>query len=101
MKRQRVSKYNTLFLGQPGGDPGLKAKSMRDRTARGFNLSPPMMYHWANHVSSAPKSFHEPVPRHQNPINMPDMRSHSRFTTGSSLYNQALNAQIAQLTRMV
>ncbi len=95
MQRQRVPKYYALLLGQPGGDPGLKAKSMRDRTARGFNLSPPMMYHWANHVSSAPKSFHEPVPRHQNPINMPDMRSHSRFTTGSSLYNQALNAQIA------
>ena len=101
MQRQRVSRFNTLFLGQPSSDRGLQDKSMRDRTARGYNLSPPIIYHFANARATAPKSFHVPVPRHVNPLEVPDMRQHTRYATGSSLYRQAIQAQIGHLSRLL
>jgi hypothetical protein len=101
MQRQRVSRFNTLFLGQPTSDRGLQNKSVRDRTARAYNLAPPRIYAPGNARVTAPRHFHVPVPRHANPLEMPDVRRHSRYAQGSSLYRQAIQAQIGHLSRLV
>jgi hypothetical protein len=101
MQRQRVSRFNTLFLGQPSSDPGLNKKSLNDRTARAYNLAPPRIYAPGNARVTVPKNFHVPVPRHTSPLEMPDMRNHSRYAQGSSLYRQAVQAQIGQLSRLI
>ena len=102
MQRQRLNKNTQLFLGRPSADPQLQVKSRRDRTARAFMLTPPSVYDIANFQRTAPKSYHMPVERHRYPMHThPEMRGHTRFVRGSSLYNQAVERQIRDLSRLV
>jgi hypothetical protein len=102
MQRQRINQYNSLFLGAIGSNASiaLRQKSYRSQVARMSFLSPPEIYHFANHISQGPRSFHMPVPVHQKPQQL-TARMHTRYVQGTALYNQAITAQITQLGRMV
>jgi hypothetical protein len=102
MQRQRISNYNSLYLGdlKSTSSSKLRLKGYRDRVARASFLAPDKIYHFANFVNRAPTSFHEPVPVHRKPAHLNSMM-HSRYQPGTSQYHQAIAAQITQLSRLV
>lgn len=97
----RLNQYRTLYLGQPRQDGHLNEKGKSDRVMYENILHPPQLGHFTSAQRSHPKNYEIQMIRHQKPLHVvPEERGATRYIRGSSQYNQAINAKIAELSKM-
>ena len=105
---QRLSKYSSLYLGPPRSYKPLMVKSALDRNAQQYMRSPPEIYAVTNLQSNPPRSYHMPVERHRQPTLMFDaserfrqsQKRNAMYYQGGGLYHQAIQRQIAELSKL-
>ena len=100
----RVNKYTSYYKGPVSGKStaGLKVKSMSDRAALQYMLSPPSIYHVTNITSRGPRPYDLRHHRHPKPLHIvPEHRGGTRYVRGMGDYRQRVLRQIQELSQLV